>query len=116
MSVGFEDVRRAREAIAASIYRTPLVSSHALGERIGADAFLKLENLQRTGSFKVRGAVNAMSRLSPEARRAGVVTMSAGNAAQAIAYARRAQGVHVTVLMPQGAPRTQIEATRGDDR
>src|SRR5207244_753053 len=104
---------RARTAIAGHILRTPLVSSHSLGERIGAEAFLKLENLQRTGSFKVRGAVNAMSRLSPEARRAGVVTMSAGNAAQAIAYAGRAQGVRVTVVMPEGAPRTKIEATRG---
>ena len=113
MTVGLADAQRARTAIAGHILRTPLVSSHSLGERIGAEAFLKLENLQRTGSFKVRGAVNAMSRLSPEARRAGVVTMSAGNAAQAIAYAGRAQGVHVTVVMPEGAPRTKIEATRG---
>jgi threonine dehydratase len=113
MTVGLADARRARTAIAGHILRTPLVSSHSLGERIGAEAFLKLENLQRTGSFKVRGAVNAMTRLSPEARRAGVVTMSAGNAAQAIAYAGRAQGVHVTVVMPEGAPRTKVEATRG---
>jgi len=113
MTVGLADAQRARTAIAGHILRTPLVSSHSLGERIGADAYLKLENLQRTGSFKVRGAVNAMSRLSPEARRAGVVTMSAGNAAQAIAYAGRAQGVHVTVVMPESAPRTKIEATRG---
>jgi len=113
MTVGLADAQRARTAIAGHILRTPLVSSHSLGERIGAEAYLKLENLQRTGSFKVRGAVNAMSRLSQEARRAGVVTMSAGNAAQAIAYAGRAQGVHVTVVMPEGAPRTKIEATRG---
>src|SRR5258708_1553337 len=113
MSVGLEDVRRARAAIAASIYRTPLVSSHALGERIGGEAFLKLENLQRTGSFKVRGAVNAISRLTPAARAAGVVTMSAGNAAQAIAYAGRARGVQVTVVMPETAPKTKIDATRG---
>jgi threonine dehydratase len=113
MSVGLEDVRRAREAIAASIYRTPLVSSHALGERIGAEAFLKLENLQRTGSFKVRGAVNAMSRLAPAARAAGVVTFSAGNAAQAIAYAGRQQGVAVTVVMPESAPKTKVAATKG---
>jgi len=113
MTVGLADAQRARTAIAGHILRTPLVSSHSLGERIGAEAYLKLENLQRTGSFKVRGAVNAMSRLSAEARRAGVVTMSAGNAAQAIAYAGRAQGVHVTVVMPEGAPRTKIEATRG---
>jgi len=113
MTVGLADARLARSAIAGHILRTPLVTSRSLGERIGAEAYLKLENLQRTGSFKVRGAVNAMSRLSPEAKRAGVVTMSAGNAAQAIAYAGRAQGVHVTVVMPEGAPRTKVEATRG---
>jgi threonine dehydratase len=113
MTVGLADAQRARGVIAGHILRTPLVSSHSLGERIGAEAFLKLENLQRTGSFKVRGAVYAMSRLSPEARAAGVVTMSAGNAAQAIAYAGRAQGVRVTVVMPETAPKTKIAATRG---
>ena len=113
MTVGLADAERARAVIASHIYRTPLVSSHSLGERVGGQAFLKLENLQRTGSFKVRGAVHAMSRLSSAARAAGVVTMSAGNAAQAIAYAGRAQGVHVTVVMPQSAPKTKIEATRG---
>ena len=113
MTVSLADAQRARTAIADHILRTPLVSSHSLGERIGAEAFLKLENLQRTGSFKVRGAVNAMARLSAEARVRGVVTMSAGNAAQAIAYAGRAQGVHVTVVMPETAPKTKIAATRG---
>jgi threonine dehydratase len=113
MTVGLADARRARTVIAGHILRTPLVSSHSLGERIGAEAFLKLENLQRTGSFKVRGAVYAMSRLSPAARAGGVVTMSAGNAAQAIAYAGRAQGVRVTVVMPETAPKTKIAATRG---
>ena len=113
MTVGLADAQRARSAIAGHIFRTPLVSSRSLGERIGAQAFLKLENLQRTGSFKVRGATYAMSRLSPAARAAGVVTMSAGNAAQAIAQAGRAQGIHVTVVMPEAAPKTKIEATRG---
>lgn len=113
MTVGLADAQRAQSAIAGHVLRTPLVSSHSLGERIGAEAFLKLENLQRTGSFKVRGAVYAMSRLSPAQRAAGVVTMSAGNAAQAIAYAGRAQGVHVTVVMPETAPKTKIDATRG---
>jgi len=113
MTVSLADAQRARPVIAGHILRTPLVSSHSLGERIGAEAHLKLENLQRTGSFKVRGAVYAMSRLSAEARAAGVVTMSAGNAAQAIAYAGRAQGVRVTVVMPDTAPKTKIAATRG---
>ena len=113
MTVSLADAQRARPVIARHILRTPLVSSHSLGERIGAEAHLKLENLQRTGSFKVRGAVYAMSRLPTEARAAGVVTMSAGNAAQAIAYAGRAQGVRVTVVMPDTAPKTKIAATRG---
>ena len=113
MTVGLADAQRARTVIAGHILRTPLVSSHSLGDRIGAEAYLKLENLQRTGSFKVRGAAYAMSRLSPAARAAGVVTMSAGNAAQAIAYAGRAQGVHVTVVMPETAPKTKVAATKG---
>jgi len=99
--------------IALHVQHTPVVTSHTLGERIGAEAYLKLENLQRTGSFKVRGAVNAMSRLGAAARAAGVVTMSAGNAAQAIAYAGRVNGVAVTVIMPETAPKTKIAATRG---
>ncbi len=113
MSASIADAERARVVIAAHVQRTPLVTSHTLGERIGAEAYLKLENLQRTGSFKVRGAVNAMSRLTPAARDAGVVTMSAGNAAQAIAYAGRVHGVRVTVVMPEAAPKTKIAATRG---
>ena len=113
MTVGLADAERARATIAGHVLRTPLVSSHSLGERIDAEAFLKLENLQRTGSFKVRGAVYAISQLSSAARSAGVVTMSAGNAAQAIAYAGRAQGVRVTVVMPETAPKAKIEATRG---
>ena len=112
MSATIADALRARGVIAEHVQRTPLVTSRSLGERIGATAYLKLENLQRTGSFKVRGAVNAMARLAPAARAAGVVTMSAGNAAQAIAYAGRANGVRVTVIMPESAPRTKIEATR----
>ena len=113
MSATIEDAERARGVIAAHVQRTPLVTSHTLGERIGAEAYLKLENLQRTGSFKVRGAVNAMSRLSPADRAGGIVTFSAGNAAQAIAYAGRAFGVRVMVVMPETAPKTKVEATRG---
>lgn len=89
------------------------MSARHLGERIGAAAWLKAENLQRTGSFKVRGAVNAVARLDAASRRAGVVTFSAGNAAQAIAFAGRAAGVSVVVAMPETAPKTKIAATRG---
>jgi threonine dehydratase len=106
-------VERARALAATHITRTPLVSSRSLGERIGARAFLKAENLQRTGSFKPRGAVNAILSLAPEQRKNGIVTMSAGNAAQAIAYAGRAVGAKVTVAMPESAPKTKVDATRG---
>ena len=93
--------------------RTPLLTSRTLSERIGAKVFLKAENLQRTGSFKPRGALYAISRLGAEQRARGIVTMSAGNAAQAIAYAAGSAGVRVTVVMPQTAPATKVEATRG---
>jgi threonine dehydratase len=110
--IGIDDVRRAREVIAPHVYRTPLLSARQLGERIGARAYLKAENLQRTGSFKPRGATFAVATM-PEAERAkGIVTMSAGNAAQAIAYAGKAVGAKVTVVMPKTAPKTKVEATR----
>ena len=98
--------------VAPVVHRTPLFSSRSLSERIGAPAYLKAESFQRTGSFKPRGAVYAISRLSKEQRDRGIVTMSAGNAAQAIAFAARAAGVPVTVAMPQTAPQTKVEATR----
>lgn len=113
MTVALADVERAREVVASHVHRTPLLSSRSLGERIGAVAHLKAENLQRTGSFKVRGATNALAALSNEQRRAGIVTMSAGNHAQAVAYAARALGLAVIVAMPETAPATKVTATRG---
>lgn len=111
--VTLADVRAARERIAPHIQRTPLVSSRALGERIGASAYLKLECLQRTGSFKPRGFLNAVLALPEGELGRGIMTMSAGNGAQAIAYAGQVRGASVTVVMPQAAPRTKVEATRG---
>ena len=113
LTVSLADVERARAVVATHIARTPLLTSRSLGERIGARAFLKAENLQRTGSFKPRGAVNAILSLTPAQRANGIVTMSAGNAAQAIAYAGRSVGAKVTVAMPRSAPKTKVEATRG---
>jgi threonine dehydratase len=111
-SVSLADVERAREVVGPVVLRTPLFSSRSLSERIGAMAYLKAESFQRTGSFKPRGAVNAISRLSSEQRGRGIVTMSAGNAAQAIAFAARSAGVKVTVAMPQTAPQAKVDATR----
>lgn len=90
-----------------------MFTSRALSERIGTTAHLKAENFQRTGSFKPRGALFAVSSLTPEHRAKGIVTMSAGNAAAAIAYAARAVGAKVTVAMPESAPKLKVDATRG---
>lgn len=112
MSVSLSDVESARGRIAARIQRTPLVSAGALGDRAGCRAWLKLESLQRTGSFKARGAANAVALLTPAHRAAGVVTLSAGNAALAVAYAARVARVSAAVVMPEGAPAMKIAATR----
>jgi threonine dehydratase len=90
-----------------------MLTSRTLGERIGATVYLKAENFQRTGSFKPRGALFAVASLTPAQRAKGIVTMSAGNAAAAIAYAASVEGVKVTVVMPQTAPQMKIDATRG---
>src|SRR5207247_2716723 len=113
MSVAIEDIERARRIVGPVLHRTPLLSSRGLGERLGAAACLKAVNLQRTGSFKPRGAVYAVSCLSTAQRAAGIVTMSAGNAAQAIAFAASTAHVKVTVAMPETAPKTKVDATRG---
>ena len=105
----FED---ARARIAASVHRTPLVGSRTLSERVGAPVYLKCENLQKTGAFKVRGALHRLLTLEPEARDRGVVTISAGNHAQAVAWAASAAGVPSVVVMPEHASRTKAEASR----
>jgi threonine dehydratase len=91
---------------------TPVVSSEALSRRSGRQVLLKAENLQRTGSFKIRGAVNKIATLAEPERAAGVVTASAGNHGQALALAAREAGVGATVFMPQDAPMAKVDATR----
>jgi len=103
----------ARARVAGSIHRTPLLPSRHLSELIGVPAYLKCENLQKTGAFKVRGALNRLLRLTDEERARGVVTISAGNHAQAVAWAGSAAGVKVVVVMPERASRTKVEASRG---
>lgn len=103
------DVRRAAEAIAPYVERTPLLRSARLDGLVGAPVWLKAECLQRTGSFKVRGAFNALLSLTPEQRSRGVVAYSTGNHGQAIACAARELGVAATVVMPADAPRTKVE-------
>src|SRR5215212_3140163 len=107
------DVRAARERIAGLLHLTPVMSATRLGQRVGASLSLKCESLQKTGSFKVRGALNTVAQLDPESRARGVITVSAGNHAQALAWASRDAGVPCTVVMPTIASRAKVEASRG---
>jgi threonine dehydratase len=106
-------IRAAAEKIAGKVHRTPLLSASGLGARVGVTLYLKCENLQKTGSFKPRGALNKVLALSPEERARGLVTVSAGNHAQAVAWAARIAGAACTVVMPTAAPASKIDATRG---
>jgi threonine dehydratase len=106
------DIEAARARIARLVRATPVSSSETLGRRSGRPVLLKAENLQRTGSFKIRGAANRVATLSDADRAAGVVTASAGNHGQAVALAAREAGVNATVFMPQAAPMAKVDATR----
>lgn len=110
-AISLEDVLAAREAIGGRLHRTPTFSSEALSQRTGARVFLKAELFQKTGSFKPRGMLAKLASLSAEEKRAGVVTWSAGNAAQALAYAASAEGVECRVFMWRGANPRKIAAT-----
>jgi threonine dehydratase len=106
------DVLRAAEAVAGVARETPVLPAKRLSRQVGGQLWLKLENLQVTGSFKVRGAVNCLSSLSEDERAAGVLAASAGNHAQAVAWAARQQGVTATLFMPREAPLAKIAAVR----
>lgn len=109
-----ESIRDARSRIAGRVHLTPMLRSRTLAERAGAASlFLKCESLQKTGSFKVRGALTAVSQLDEASRRAGVVTVSAGNHAQALAWAAAAFGVRCTVVMPAKASESKAAAATG---
>src|SRR6266851_7859004 len=110
---GFDDVVAASEILRDIILVTPMLHSRVLSERIGGPVYLKCENLQRTGSFKARGAYLRIARLSDAERGRGVVAASAGNHAQGVAFAAAMLGTKATVVMPEGAPLTKVEATRG---
>lgn len=112
VTVTIADIRAAREVLSKVIRPTPLKFNRALSERVGADVFLKCENLQRAGSFKIRGAYTRMSRLSPQERAAGVVAASAGNHAQGVALAAQMLGIASRVYMPVRAPMPKLAATR----
>lgn len=110
--VGIEIVQAAAERIRPWVHRTPLLTSRSLSERIGVEVRLKCENLQRAGSFKIRGAMNALLQLDDDQRRRGVVAFSSGNHAQAIALSAKLLGIPATIVMPENSVAAKVEATR----
>jgi len=109
----YEDVAQAAERILGAAHRTPVLTSRTVNEEFGAEVFFKCENMQRMGAFKFRGGYNALSKFSPEQRRAGVVAFSSGNHAQAVALSAKILGMPATIVMPQDAPAAKVAATRG---
>jgi threonine dehydratase len=111
--LALDDVLAAQGVIGGRLHRTPTFSSASLGERTGGQVFLKAELFQRTGSFKPRGVLNKLASLSAEEKRRGVISISAGNHAQALAYAAAVEGIDALVVMWQGASELKIAAARG---
>jgi threonine dehydratase len=109
----FDDVAAASERIRGYAHKTPVMTSRTVDEDFGASVFFKCENLQRMGAFKFRGGFNALSRLTPEQRKAGVVAFSSGNHAQAVALSARLLDIPATIVMPHDAPAGKMAATKG---
>ena len=107
------DLVAAQERLAGIARVTPVLSSGTIGGFVGRAVLLKAENLQLTGSFKIRGAYNTIAQLTDSERQAGVVTASAGNHGQAVAWAARQAGIAATIFVPEGAPMTKVDAARG---
>ena len=106
------DIYLARERIASLARKTPLVNSAFLGERVGASVYLKLENLQETGSFKIRGAANRMLTLTADQRSRGVIAISTGNHGRAVSYVAGSLGVKALICIPEGTPSNKVEGIR----
>ncbi len=112
-ALGLPEIESAREQLLGHARLTPVYSSETLSRLAGRDVYLKAENLQRTGSFKIRGAANRIAALGEDERRAGVVAASAGNHGQAVAWAAREAGIAATIFVPQDAAMAKVEAARG---
>jgi threonine dehydratase len=108
----YQDIIEAYHRINDYINKTPVMTSRTLNKKTGADIFLKCENFQRVGAFKMRGAVNALSQMSEEQKNKGVITHSSGNHAQAIALSAKLLNIHATIVMPRTSPKVKIRATR----
>src|SRR5512132_298347 len=113
MTVTFRDVQLAAQQIQPYIHRTPVLSNESLNQMVGAQVFLKCENLQKVGAFKFRGACNAVFSLSDEEAACGVSTHSSGNHAQALALAGKLRGVPAYIVMPNSAPAVKKAAVAG---
>ncbi len=110
--VTFEDIERAAERIKGIAQRTPVMTSHAFDEKAGVEAVFKCENMQKGGAFKIRGAANFLYSIPKDELPRGVVAYSSGNHAQAVAIAAKSVGAPATLVMPEDAPRSKMEATR----
>lgn len=109
----FSDIEQAAARIKGAAHRTPVLTSRTANAMAGAELFFKAENLQRMGAFKFRGAYNAIARFTDEQKRAGVLTYSSGNHAQAIALSASLMGIKAAIIMPQDAPELKVRATKG---
>jgi threonine dehydratase len=109
----FDDVIAAAGRLKGHAHQTPVLTSRTADKELGAQVFFKCENMQRTGAFKFRGAFNALSKFSAAQRKAGVVTFSSGNHAQAISLSASLLGIPATIVMPEDAPASKVAATRG---
>ena len=112
MTVAFDDIRAAAQRIAPIARRTPVMRSGSFNRATGMEAFFKCENFQRGGAFKIRGAANFIYSMPEAARAGGVVAFSSGNHAQAVAIAAKSLGIKATLVMPDDAPKSKLEATR----
>src|SRR5215207_6575228 len=113
MSLSLDDVRQAAERIRPYIHRTPVLTNESLNQKVGAQVFLKCENMQKVGAFKFRGACNAVFSLSDQEAARGVCTHSSGNHAQALALAARMRGIPAYIVMPNNAPSVKKNAVAG---
>lgn len=111
--VTYADIETAAKRLAGVAQKTPILTSRTVNERTNSQVFFKCENFQRAGSFKFRGAYNALAQLSEEQKQRGVLTFSSGNHAQGIALAGQLLGIPTTIVMPKDAPEVKQTATRG---
>ena len=112
MVFSIANIKKAQERIAGKVYRTPVLRGDKLDALVGAEVYVKPENLQLTGSFKIRGAMNKILSLSDEERAKGIIASSSGNHAQGVAYAAKMLGVKATLVLPENAPKSKIEGTK----